>query len=388
MADLTLRSAATLIERAVFDAVNLALRVRLPPAVDLVALRATSTRGAGASSSIRRDHDLAFVTSEGCCFEWSSTCSLPDDGQATIKPDDVAASGRWLRTASTVQTGYLRDVRLYEGEQSEDEILTRLLGQWPAVVIRWVSATSTLRSQIPGALYRYQTDFDLWAVSSNLRGGALAEAVVGSPIASEAVVDPGVNAMIGDLKGVLAVGGGDEFGQPGITYCEIGREEPVYRSLAERRFVFSLGLRVYATVANADADLVAIDQIDAQPELADLHGEATFDPTNYVVSGLDVPLGLGLASTVSAGSAWVGGVSVTAGATAHTFDERADTYRDLLPDGSLVFTTVLAGAPPPPVTAGALRVGVTTTDAAGVIADCFLCATAAPFGEPNQIPKP
>jgi hypothetical protein len=266
-----LRSAATLVERAVFDAVNLSLRVRLPPLGDLVGLRGAPTRGAGAGTAIRRDFDLVFVASEGCCFQWSGASSLPDDAQTAIKPDDAGATGRWLRTASAVQSGYLRDVRLYEGEQSEDEILTRLLGQWPAVVIRWVSATNEPRSQIPGALYRYETDFDLWAVSSNLRGGALPAAVVGSPVVGEAVVDPGANALLGDLKRILAGATGEQLGQPGIAYCEIGREEPVYRSLAERRFVFSLGLRVHATVENPDEGDVALGDF----------------PVHYSVSGSD-----------------------------------------------------------------------------------------------------
>ncbi|HZU84109.1 MAG TPA: phage protein Gp37 [Polyangiaceae bacterium] len=261
---MSLRTAATLIERALFNAINRALRVRLPPVADVAALRAAPTRGASAGGYVRSDYEPVFVAAAGVCYEWSTAATAPDDGDQVIRPNDAGATGRWIRTESTVQTGYVRAVRLYEGEQSEDEILTRLLGQWPAVVIRWESARHEPRSQISGALYRYETDFDVWAVSSNLRGGALPEAVVGSPVAGEAVVDPGVNAMIGDIKRVLAGRSGEELGQPGIAYCEIGKEEPVYRSLAERRFVYALGVRVHATVQNPDDDDVTVDSLQLQ----------------------------------------------------------------------------------------------------------------------------
>jgi len=264
VADLTLRTALIHVERTLFNAINRALRVRLAPVADVASLRATPTRGAGGARSARSDYELVYLAAAGVCYEWSTAATAPDDGDLVVKPADAGATGRWLKTASTVQSGYLRDVRLYEGEQSEDEILNRLLGQVPAVVIRWESARNDPKSQIPGALYRYETDFDIWAVSSNLRGGALPEAVVGSPVAGESAADPGVNAMIGDIKRVLAGRTGEELGQPGIAYCEIGKEEPVYRSLAERRFVFALGLRVHATVANPDDDDVTIDQLRVQ----------------------------------------------------------------------------------------------------------------------------
>jgi hypothetical protein len=75
--------------------------------------------------------------------------------------------------------------------------------------------------------------------------------------------------MIGDIKRALAGRSGEELGQPGIAYCEIGKEEPVYRSLAERRFVFALGVRVHATVANPDDDDVTVDSLAVQYQLDD-----------------------------------------------------------------------------------------------------------------------
>jgi phage gp37-like protein len=276
MPDLTLRNAATLIERAVFNAINRGLRARLPAVADVAALRATRTRGANATGYARCDYELVYVAAKGVSYEWATAAAEADDGDLVIQPADAGAAGRWLRTISPVRTGYLRDVRLYEGEQSEEEILNRLLGQSPAVVIRWESGANEPRSQIPGALYRYETDFEIWAVSSNMRGGAQPVAVVGSPVSGEALADPGANAMIGDIKRALAGRSGEELGQPGIAYCEIGKEEPVYRSLAERRFVFALGVRVHATVSNPDDDDVTVDGLGVQYQL----DGADFGPPN------------------------------------------------------------------------------------------------------------
>jgi hypothetical protein len=267
LADLTFRTALTLTERAVFNAVNRALRKRLSPVADVAALRAAVTRGSGAVGYQRSDHELVYVTSQAVCYEWSTASQAADDGDLVVKPTDAGTTGRWLKTASAVQAGYLVDVRLYEGEKTEAELLDRLLGQRPSVAIRWESTENTPKSQVAGALYRSDVQFDLWAVSSNLRGGALPEAVVGSDVAAEFAADPGVNAVVGDVKQALAGKTGEELGQAGISYCEIGAEEPVYRSLAERRFVSSVKLVVHTTVHNTDeavapGDSVPLTEID------------------------------------------------------------------------------------------------------------------------------
>lgn len=268
MADLTFRTAATLIERAVFNQVNRTLRKKLPAAATTAALRAAVTRGAGASGYQRSDHELTFVTSKAVLYEWNTASAATDDDDLVVKPTDAGATGRWQKTPAKTQTGYLLDVRLYEGEQSEEEILQRLLGMRPSVAIRWERAEHAPKSHVAGALYRYETDFEIWAVSSNLRGKALAEAVVGSDVAAEFAADPGANAILGDLKQALAGRTGEELGQTGIAYCEIGSEAPVYRSLAERRFVYSIGVRVHATVHNVAEDIAPdygiLDEIRAQ----------------------------------------------------------------------------------------------------------------------------
>ena len=279
MADLTLDNSATLIERAVFNRLNRAYRARLPAAADVAALRAMVTRGSEITTNVfagyqREDHDLVYVTSKLVCYEWDTFSTAADDGDATVKPTDAGSNGRWLKTTSTVQTGYLRDVRLYEGEQTEKEFLERLLARLPSMAVRWVGANNVPKSQIPGALYRYETDLEVWAASTNLRGGPLAEGVVGSSIAAELAADPGVNTVLGHVKKALAGATGEALGQPGIAYCEIGREQPVYRSLAERRFVYSLAVQVRATVHAPDeyidpgvaAPLTDIDVIFQVPQ--------------------------------------------------------------------------------------------------------------------------
>ena len=365
MPDLTHRNAATLVERAVYDAVNRALRKRQPAAADIAALRARVTKGAGASGFARSDRELVFVTSKAVCYEWSTASAAVDDGDLVVKPADAGATGRWLKTASMVQTGYLRDVRLYEGEQSEDELLERLLGVTPSVAILWRGSANEPASQVSGALYRYEADFALWAASQNYRGSAQSEAVVGSAVAAEAAYDPGANAIVGDLKAALAGRTGEELVQAGISYCEVGREEPVFRSLAERRFVFSLDLRVHAAVHSPDSDLVALSEAALQYQLGDLHAQTSLDAANYVVSGIRVAVG-GLTAAISAGSAKVAGATVAYAGQTRTFAATRWTYRDLSPAGTLTFLETAPFADPPAVTAGALRVGVTYSDAAGV----------------------
>ena len=382
MADLTFQTAATLIERALFNTINRGLRIKLSPVADVATLRTVSTRGAGAGSQ-RQDFDLVYVIAAGVCFEWSSFSTAIDDGVTVIAPADCPVNGRWLATPSTATTGYLRAVRLYEGEQTEDEILTRLLSRQPAVAVRWESASHEPKSQIPGALYRYESRFDIWCISSNLRGGVLPEAVVGSAIPYEAALDPGVNWLVGDVKQLLAGKTGDELGQPGIMYCEITTEEPVYRSLAERLFVYSLGVKVHATVANPDTDLVTVSGFANQSETADNHDQPAADPDNCITSGLSVPWSYGLTQTVAAGTAMIGGIPVNALATLQVFTANSDTYRDLSPAGTWTFVAVAHGSSPPAITVGSMRVGCTETSSTGVTDDRFIAPTLLKFGSPD-----
>lgn len=393
MADLTLRTAATLIERAIYSQISRSLRVRLPAVATVAALRAATTRGASSSGYARSDYDTVYCTAKGVCYEWLTSSTAADDGDAVVKPTDAGSTGRWLKTTSTVQSGYLVDVRLYEGEQTEEDLMVRLLGQRPSVVIRWENAEHIPVSQVAGSLYRYENNFDLWAVSSSMRGSALPEAVVGSPISAESAVDPGVNAIIGDLKRYLAGKTGDDLNQAGISYVEIGREEVVYRSYSERLFVYSLGLRVHSTVANPDTDLQEITPPDAlhiQRQIADLRGaDSPMDTDNLITSlpgGFAVPVGSGLTKAVAAGTATIDGETVSYAGENKTFTARRDTYRDLADDGTMTFTAVLVAGDAPDLASGSLRIGRTTTDGSGVVDDTILAATLYDFGTPEEVP--
>ena len=276
---LTFRTEITAVERALVRGIRQALGKRNTVA-NAAALRAVPVLGASLGLAVE-DGALVYVTSAALAYQFEVGSTAADDGATVIQPTQIVGSlpGRWLVTASAVASGYLVDVRLYEGEQSEDEILERILGRVPSVMVRWQSSEHVAKSQVPGALYRVEESFDVWAVSANYRAGVLPAAIVGSPIAAEAAADPGVNALIGDLQTFLAGLTGEDVNETGIAYCEIGHVEPVYRSLAERRFVFSLGLKVHASVqAAADPADVPLTRVD----VSHLEDGTTYLPIDQV----------------------------------------------------------------------------------------------------------
>jgi Bacteriophage tail sheath protein len=93
-----------------------------------------------------------------------------------------------------------------------------------------------------------------------------------------------------------------------------------------------------------------------------------------VEQGLAVPTGVGFTKSIGGGRARVDGTVVEVAASPQTFPPQKDVYRDLAADGSWSFFSAAVGAAPAPPLAHRLRVGVTTTDAAGVIADRFVAA--------------
>ncbi len=384
----------------------LGLRARLPTQATIAALRALATRGASAAGYARGDDDIVYVTSALTCYRWSTASAAADDGDAVVKPADAGTAGRWLKTGATSSTGYLKAVEFYDGSFDEAQVDLRLLGQRPCVVIHWNGSENIVSSVVPGALYRYRPNFSLWCLSSNLRPGF--EGQIGPELSAEAAADPGAQAIVGDLKALLAgVGLTDSLGlttTPGIDYCEIGRERAITTSLQERRFVTELLLTVYATTHNPETDRVqfaAIDMFDVQHQLSDtgklqftrgpkgqlIPVAAHIDPANYRTAGITVPDGASFTQTIEAGSALIADVAVTYAGESKTFTASKDTYRDLLPDGTLTFVEVPNGADEPSVTATALRIGYTVTDAAtGVTGDAITCASILDFGDVDQVP--
>jgi hypothetical protein len=374
------------------DTVTLALRHRAS-VTDIDALRARPTRGAGGGPA-RTDRALVYVASAANVYGWVQASTADDDGDTVIRPSDAGATGRWLKATSpvrlagvpiaTVPSGYLKVVVLHNGDFSDDALRARIYGQAPCVAIHFAGEDHTPLSQIPGALYGYTLRFELWSVSRNYREGP--EAAIGSPIPAEAARDPSVMKIHGALKKLLA---GQDLGQPGIKYIEIGQGRLEEADESERVFVMSLGIEVRGSIHNADApvELTRPSDIDVQKSFASPGDAPSFDDSNYVASGLDVPLGMGFTKTISAGSALIADAPVNVPQFVATFAPSSDTYRDLLPGGAWVFAAIAAGNGPPPIAPGALRIGVTSTDAFGVVADRFIASVNTLYAEPDEVAR-
>lgn len=377
MADLAVTTALTTIEEGLRDRLLLGLGQRFTPAAATVsALRAY----ASASS---KHHALRYVTAAGYTYRFNRYSTGVDDGDAVIKPTDNPTAGRWLKTTSTVQTGYARAVELYEGESAAEDIIARFAAR-PAIVVVYQGEANTPISQNAGALYDYRPRFAIWMVSSNLRGEH--QAATGSQISTEAAADPGANRMLGDVKSLLA---GSDLDVTGVKWVELGAAERAYTSLADRLMVYQLSVEVRATVHIPDESLVTLDSVrtfDAQRQLVNLHGDDEFDSDNYLVSGITVPTGTGLTKSVASGSAKINGATVAYAGESRAFAASTDTYRDLGTGGTLTFVERSNGQDEPSVTSGALRIGVTVTDASGVTEDRIIAATLVNFGAVDQIP--
>lgn len=278
-ANIVLRTARTQIEDGLISYILLALGFRYPPMADVTALRARSSSGL-------LDDALLFVTAKGFTYRWRPFETTADDGDQFIQPADVTAAGRWIKTTSTVQTGYLRRVRLFDDSARDSEtMLERLLGVTPSVMVSFQSAKHDPRSLQPGALYWYTADFTLLAVSENLRGGAQETGRRGSLVSSEAAVDPGTAAIMGDLKATLA---GTNLGIVDVARCELGDERAVYIELATRRATEELDVTVTATLTNPDAPSLLTQlgspwTFSVQEELATTPDGANYDPSNAIV---------------------------------------------------------------------------------------------------------
>src|SRR5262249_30678185 len=135
-------------------------------------------------------------------------------------------------------------VRLYEGEDTEDMILEKVLGAIPSCLVVWRGEDHRLKSVEPGALYDFLVDFEIWVSAKNMRRGN--EALVGSPIPDEADRDPGVLNAIGRLRKVLA---GSDLGiGPGVDYVQLRQHVPKLQSLSEGQFVHALKISVKASI--------------------------------------------------------------------------------------------------------------------------------------------
>lgn len=380
---LTFRNARTTIENAIIDKLAEAYAVRLPTVATIAALRAFPARALP-----NQRPTLIFVTSSGYAFRWRPWSTSADDGATIIKPDDITSTpGRWVRTTSTSASGYLQACDLFNDDDGSEAVIEqRIYGTKPAMLMTWQNTRRAPKSHRAGALYWARMSFKILVISEQLRGEQMARQ--GSGNATEAAADPGTGAMLGDVKELLAGMTGEELGVTDVATIEIGDEEPVLKDLERRSFVEAIDIEVrYTEVKTADTDAVSLDdpwEFNTQRQLAQTSGE-TFDGESYVTGGLTVPVGASLTQTIAAGTAYIGGSAVAVGATAHTFTASRVTYRDLLSNGTWEFHEAYVGEDAPDASAGALRVGVTVTDANGVISDAVIADSLIDFEGPDKV---
>lgn len=401
---LDVRVAQNQVEDLLRDTILYALGVRLPSVSGVAALRAFASQGA--SGSIRNDDDLITIVSGGAVtssFRWSKVSSASDDGVNVIKPTDVSANGRWLLWTSPlriIQTvgassmylheigagaGYLNPLKrviVLDKETEIDDLFDLIQGQIPAAVI--LAGDDIPEAMQLGTGYRWNTTFNftISVITQNLRDRR--EHAHGQDIAS--VVELGANALDGLIQSVLA--GIQLSGVIGeIRNVKLGRGNNWFTDEGQRRIVRERDYAVQATVLNPAApnDSSLITESDNQSEMTDLNDQTAWDDNNYVVSGCDVAIGTGLSKTVNSGSVIIAGATVTYAGELPTFAASSDTYRDLLPNGTMTFVAVETNTLAPAVTAAALRIGVTTTDGSSVISDRFIAAIRTPYVNPYQV---
>lgn len=382
---LEIRTAQVQIETAILEALRLAYFYRYPEAQTLSELVGRDAFKLLAGS-------LTFVATEGVCYRWEPASLLPVLPPYVVAPSTLGdgGNGRWIRESSsltlghdfrrplhTVRTGYAKYVGLYQGE--DDEMLERIYGQAPAFLLEWVRNDLESVGMRHGSLYEFDLSFVVHCLSRNLRDGA--DALVGSdvPADSGTAPAPGLARMLGDVQYLLA---GSRLGlEPGVKHASIdGSAQIVETDLAQRWFRAELPLTVRASVHLIDEDLFEDPEVWIARKDAGTAGQEPIDLSNYVAEGLRFVSAPGLTGTPSPGVAYVGGQLVISTPPPHTFPASSDSYRDLRPDGSLVYRSVPNGSEAPPVTQGAMRIGVTVTDQSRIIADQYLCDYVVPSG--------
>jgi hypothetical protein len=387
---LDIRTCITQVTQALVETIDLGYRYRYPEVADLNALRTLPTTDDTRGTP---DRALRFVVDQGVCYRFLLYSVQPHNPPSVVQPVDRPNNGRWVRTHSTVtlgpayfrplhrvRTGYARAIQRYQGEDAK--ALERIYAQRPAFLVEWKEDTYLVKSTVQGGIYEVNLQFSIHAMSQNLRPEQ--EALEGSQVASEK--DPGLDRMIGDIRYLLA---GSNLGLgPGIKYCDIqGNAQIMEQDLQQRIFTAEIPVLVRASVHREDEDLVPIEEVWVQEQIANTQGPAVFDKNNYVHKGYRIDWGGGFVATPAAGSAFVNGQLVASAPGAHTFTPNKDTYRDLGTDGILRYTEVNINDPIPTQDPNTLRIGLTRTDGSGISYDTLLAQTLEDYGDPFRIPK-
>lgn len=391
MPPLTVINHRTQVEDRLIDTLRLAFKERRV-AADVAALAALDVALEGAL--LFEDGALCYVTAENCVFVlslYSGAAASADVVVPATLPSNYARA-RWLRSSNPLNfgpnynaplrrraAGYCKAVEIFNGQGSTDEAMEQVLAQRPAMWLQWTGDQPRPQSAgYPGAYYKNTLDFQIMVVSECNREGPWT--MWGSPYSAEASDDPGIDRMIGEIRKVLA---GSRLGLDGVERTEIGAARILSEDNGRRLFIATVDIEVRVYFYIPDEDLVA-NRIDVQPELVDT-GAEQFDPMNYIAEGYQVTAGPGLSFTYPSGIAMIEGAAVTSTPDPKTFTAEMDTYRDLNPDGTFTYQEVPVGYAAPPLTEGAMRVGVTTTDATDIVQDKILCSSAFVFHAAYQV---
>jgi hypothetical protein len=404
MIQLTLQNQRTAIEQALLDTLRLAFLQR-QTAADVAALQALDVSAAS-------DGALCYVTAVGKVYTFSyysgAVQALPQVVAPTTPPPKYAGA-RWLQSSSQVNwgpnhlaplaartSGYCQAVELYrgkdKGQEGLDQALTAIGDVKPSILLRWEAHRPRSAScGYPGSYYEVKHTYSIWCISENDRGEPWS--LWGDPV----VADTGANGMSAQVEYLLAGLHGSQPGEPrgnlqlqGLMWCEIGDTTNIAEDYQQRRFVNAVELRVGCRFPVPDEDLVAMPpgSIWTEDRLADAGPQKVFDAQNYIAQGYEVTVGTGLTRTFPLGVAVVGGTPTSSTPPVHTFPASSDVYRDLTTDGVVHYLAVFPGSQPPPVTAGALRLGVTTTDASSIVSDRLLCSSSYLFRAAYQVVPP
>jgi len=401
---LDIRTALTRIEQALVDAISLAYQWRRPAVDSLDALAALP-------SAPNKDGQLCFVTPEGVVYRFKRYSTNAEARPYVVQPSDLAASapGRWERTTSTVtkgpnhfkpvnrvETGYAKQVLLWQGEGGSDAALDRMFGQTPSFLVRWTGVNIGQRhvGNPLGSVYSYDCSFEIWCFSKNYRPQN--QALWGSDVESEQnddsnaadqANDPGLNRMVGDIQYLL--GTGATLGlSPAVSACFItGSTTIVHEDLDSREFVASIPLVVQAGLSIPDEDLVGLESASVQTQWIGFGEDAKFDTANYVAQGYRVFERTGLNGTPTPGVAYVNGQLISSQPGDHLFTASKDTYRYLLSDGSIFYIEVETNADEPRTPSGAFRLGLTQTSATDIYNDVLLADYIDDDGDPFLVPK-
>lgn len=399
-------TAATVIERAVARFLCVAYQLRLRQSNTQAATPDIPTLRLFRRNNIA-DYALRFVESIGKTYRFDQFEDGLDDGALVVRPADSQSGslGAWVQEgASPAQrtnrhqgvrdaalrldkyalrrTGFTKLTRIYEGDY-DDEAIAEIFALKPAYVILPYRTTHEPKSLVPGAYYKEFFKFRVWGISQSLRRGPAG--ILGSGVQAEAIVDPGLNYIMGAARRALA---GSTLGLLGVISTEIGDEDIVAHDLANRVFCNAMDISVAATLHLPDDDIVPLTAVTVTHQLPDKGEEPAVDLANYVAEGCNPPrASSSLMQQIAGGLAYITGKLVRAIPQSVNFPASSETYRDLLPGGGFVVQSVALGSLPPDVPAGALRIGVTTTDASGIVSDRFICSTLFDFVGPDRIPK-